>query len=131
MSRNKFSDAVRYTKEHDWITIAAPYRIGISDFAQEQLGDLTYAELPAVGTTLDKGEEFGTLESTKAVSSLYAPVACTVVAVNSAIENDPGLVNADPYDDGWLIEVTVSDPAQLETLLDMNAYEAFLAEEEH
>lgn len=131
MSQNKFSDAVKYTKEHDWVSTAAPFRIGISDFAQEQLGDLTYAELPAVGTTLRKGEEFGTLESTKAVSSLYAPVDCTVVAVNSAIENDPGLVNADPYDDGWLIEVTLSDPVQLEALLDVNAYEAFLAEEEH
>lgn len=131
MSQVKFPDSVVYSKDHEWITINPPHRIGISDFAQEQLGDLTFAELPAVGDSLKQGGEFGTLESIKVVSSLFSPVDGTVAAVNSELEDDPALTNIDPYGKGWLLEVTLNDPEQLKGLMDAKAYEAFLASEGH
>lgn len=126
MGNRKTTDAARYSEDHEWISAAPPYRIGISDFAQEQLGDITFVELPEVGAVLKKGGEFGDIESTKSASSLYSPVDCTVVAVNAALENDPGLVNTDPYGEGWLIEVSVNDPAQLDALMDAAAYAGYL-----
>ena len=120
-------DTVRYDAEHEWISLKAPYRIGVSDFAQDQLGDITYVELPSVGAELAKGGEFGSLESIKSVSSLYAPADCAVAAVNSALEDEPGLVNTDPYGKGWLIEVTLKAPSQLDALMDAAAYKKHLA----
>ena len=127
----QFPDNVKYDSEHEWITTSAPYRIGVSDFAQDQLGDLTYAELPEVGATFAKGDEFGTLESTKSVSPLFSPVGCKVVAINEALSDDPGLPNTDPYGKGWVIEVELTNPAELDELMDAAAYKQFLAAEEH
>lgn len=116
----------RFTPDHEWISVAAPYRVGVSDFAQDQLGDLTYVELPVVGQSFTRGVEFGTLESAKSASALMMPVAGTVRAVNDALGDDPGLVNRDPHGEGWLIEIDPADPADIHTLMDADAYRAFL-----
>ncbi|MDR3073350.1 MAG: glycine cleavage system protein GcvH [Deltaproteobacteria bacterium] len=120
-------DTVRYDAEHEWISQEAPHRIGVSDFAQDQLGDLTYVELPEVGASFAKGDEFGSLESTKSVSPLYSPADCTVVAVNETLEDDPGLVNTDPYGEGWIIEVELKNASQLDELMDADAYRSHVA----
>ncbi len=114
---------LRYAKDHEWVSPTAPHRIGVSDFAQDQLGDITFAELPAVGKSLAVGEEFGSLESIKSVSSLYSPVSGTVVAVNDALEDDPGLVNREPYTGGWLIEIDLANPGDLDNLMDGETYQ--------
>lgn len=114
---------VRYTKDHEWVKPAGETaRIGISDYAQDQLGDIVFVELPGVGDTFEKGEEFGTLESVKAVSELYMPVGGEVTAINEALEDAPELVNNDPYGEGWMIEIKVSDPSETEALMDKDAY---------
>lgn len=117
---------LKYAKDHEWITAAAPFRVGVSDFAQDQLGDITFAELPETGRTVAKGEEFGSLESIKSVSSLYSPVAGKVTAVNGALQDDPGLVNRDPYGEGWLIELDPLPAADFAGLMEADAYKAFL-----
>ncbi len=117
---------LRYAEDHEYVSADKPHRIGVSDFAQDQLGDLTFVELPEVGAAFGKGDEFGSLESIKSVSSLYAPVDCKVTAVNVALADDPGLVNSDPYGAGWLIEVELANPAQLEALMDVDAYKEHL-----
>lgn len=112
----------KYTKDHEWIKITGDTgRIGITDYAQKQLGDVVYLELPQVGRTLTQGESFGTVESVKAVSELYSPVAGAVVAVNTALAEKPEGVNADPHGN-WLIEIRLSNPADLDGLLDQPAY---------
>jgi glycine cleavage system H protein len=121
-----FPDTVKYHAEHEWISTSAPYRIGISDFAQDQLGDLTYVELPEVGKILARGEEFGALESTKSVSSLFSPVAGVVAAVNADLADNPGLPNTDPYGTGWIIEITPENLKELDDLMDAAAYKEFL-----
>lgn len=113
---------LRYTKDHEWISPAAPFRIGISDFAQDRLGDLTFVELPGVGTVLAKGDELGTVESIKSVSSVYSPVSGTVVAVNDALAGDPGKVNSDPYGEGWLVAIEPGDVAEFASLMQVDAY---------
>jgi glycine cleavage system H protein len=118
---------LRYAADHEWLRPGDPARIGISDYAQDQLGDIVFVELPAVGRRLERGEEFGTVESVKAVSSLYMPVGGEVVAVNTGLEAAPEKVNADPYGDGWMVEVKVTDPAQIEALMDRAAYFKSLA----
>lgn len=127
----QFPANIKYDAEHEWITTSAPYRIGVSDFAQDQLGDLTYAELPEVGAIFAKGDEFGTLESTKSVSPLFCPVDCTVTAVNETLLDDPSLPNTDPYGKGWVIEVTLKDPSQLDALMDAAAYKKLLETQGH
>ncbi len=114
---------LRYAKDHEWVSPTAPHRIGVSDFAQDQLGDITFAELPAVGKILAVGEEFGSLESIKSVSSLYSPVSGTVVGVNDALEDDPGLVNREPYAGGWLIEIDLANPGDIDNLMDGETYQ--------
>jgi glycine cleavage system H protein len=96
--------------------------VGISDFAQDQLGDIVFVELPEEGASFDQDDEFGTLESVKAVSEIYMPVGGTITAVNSQLEEKPELVNQDPYGQGWLVEVAPSDPGQLDALMDKNEY---------
>ena len=114
---------VRYAEDHEWLRPSeAAARIGISDYAQDQLGDIVYVELPEVGRSLAKGEEFGTVESVKAVSSLYMPVGGEVTAVNELLAEAPELVNTDPYGQGWMIEVKVADPAEVDALMDRAAY---------
>lgn len=127
----KFPDTIKYDREHEWIAATAPYRVGISDFAQDQLGDLTYVEPPEVGAVLAMGQETGSLESTKSASSLFSPLSGKVVAVNEALADDPGLLNADPYGQGWIFEIEPDDPGQLANLMDAAAYARFIAEEGH
>ena len=116
-------DDVRYTDDHEWTkTEEEKVRIGITDYAQDQLGEIIFVEVPEVGDTLDKGETFGSLESVKAVSDMNMPVDGEVLAVNTALEDAPDMVNQDPYSGGWIIEINPSDPSELDQLMDKNAY---------
>lgn len=120
-------DDRRYTAQHEWVQAvegSGRVRVGITDFAQEQLGDVVYVSLPEVGAQLGAEATFGEVESTKSVSDLYAPVAGTVVARNDELDAAPELVNTDPYGAGWMIELEASDPAVLESLLDADGYRA-------
>ncbi len=121
-------ETARYTEDHEWVSTVAPFRVGISDFAQDQLGDIVFVEFPDVGATFSKGDECGTLESTKSVSPLMMPVDCKVIAVNEAINDDPSLVNSDPYGEGWIVEVELTNPDQLNDLADAAAYKKILAD---
>ena len=117
---------LKYTKEHEWLRAQGDvYRVGITAFAVEQLGDVTMVELPEVGDTMAKEDTFGTVESVKAVSDLYAPISGTVKSINEALDDTPEAVNEDPYDSGWLVEIEASDASQLEELMDAAAYRAF------
>jgi glycine cleavage system H protein len=122
-------DDLRYTKEHEWVRLAGDIAtIGITAHAADQLGDVVFVELPAVGATTEQLAPFGVVESVKAVSDLFAPVGGEVIEVNEALASAPELVNSDPYGAGWLLRVRVSDPSQAEALLDAAAYEALVAE---
>ena len=115
-------DDIRYTDEHEWARISGDTaRIGVSDYAQDQLGDIVFVELPAVGDTLAKGEVFGTLESVKAVSELYLPLSGEVVAVNTALTDAPELINQDPYA-AWIVEVRSTNAGEYDQLLSAAAY---------
>jgi glycine cleavage system H protein len=117
------ADDAHYTENHEWARREGDgVRIGISDYAQDQLGDIVFVELPQVGSTYEKGQEFGTVESVKAVAELYMPIGGEVLATNSALEDSPDLVNKNPSNDGWMIEVKASDPAELDTLMTKSAY---------
>lgn len=119
----EFPAELRYTTEDEWIRAEdGVATIGITDFAQDQLGDVVYIELPEIGRPLTVGETFGVIESVKAVSDLFTPIAGEVVARNEALTDAPELVNSSPYADGWLIRVRMSDPAALDTLLSADAY---------
>ena len=124
---------LHYTEEHEWVlrTGNDTVRVGITDFAQSSLGDVVYIQLPDVGTEVTAGESFGEVESTKSVSDLYAPVTAKVIAVNGDLENNPQLVNSEPYDGGWLIDLQ-ADPAALDAgiaaLLDADAYRETITE---
>ncbi len=114
---------VRYAEDHEWAgQTGENIRIGISDYAQDQLGDIVFVELPAVGDVFAKGDEFGTVESVKAVSELYMPLGGKIAAVNPALEDAPEKVNTAPYTDGWMIEVEPEDPAEFQALMDKEAY---------
>jgi glycine cleavage system H protein len=114
---------VRYTEDHEWArSEGEKVRCGIDDYAQDQLGDIVFVELPGVGDTFEKGEEFGTVESVKAVAELYMPVGGEILAVNSDLEGTPGLVNESPYGEGWMVEVRPGDPDELEGLMNRAAY---------
>lgn len=117
-------DELRYTEEHEWVDTrpGEKVRVGITEYAQDQLGDVVFVELPEVGTTVSAGDGFGEVESTKSVSELFAPIDGEVSAVNEAVAESPELINSDPYGEGWLIEITPSDPAAVEGLLDSDAY---------
>ena len=118
-----FPDDLRYSESHEWVKAGGgTVKVGISDYAQDQLGDIVFVELPAVGETFEKGAEFGTVESVKAVSELYLPIGGEVVAVNSALEDAPEKINDTPYSDGWMIELKPDDPAQLDSLMTKDAY---------
>jgi glycine cleavage system H protein len=125
---------LHYTAEHEWVRRSGEdtVRVGITDFAQSALGDVVFVQLPDVGSRVTAGESFGEVESTKSVSDLFAPVSGTVSAVNGDLDGSPQLVNSDPYGSGWLVDVQVSDAAELEsaisTLLDPEAYRGTLTE---
>jgi len=117
----------RYTRDHEWIRLDGDTAtIGITDYAQEQLGDIVFVELPEVGQALEKGGEFCVVESVKAASEVFAPVAGEVTAVNAALADQPGTVNEAPEGEGWLIRIRPSDKAEIEGLMDAAAYAAFL-----
>lgn len=108
---------VKYTDDHEWAKAdGGVVRIGISDYAQDQLGDIVFVELPEVGSRFEKGEEFGTVESVKAVSELYMPMGGEVTAINEALADEPERVNSDPYGGGWMIEINAGDPAEMDAL---------------
>jgi glycine cleavage system H protein len=112
----------KYTKDHEWIELSGDQgKVGITDFAQAQLGDVVYLELPEVGTVMKAGQTFGTIESVKAVSELYAPVSGEVVDVNAALKEKPEAVNSDPHA-SWMVVIKLSDPAEADTLLDVTQY---------
>ena len=118
---------LKYTEQHEWAKLDGDaVTVGISDYAQDALGDLVFVDLPAVGAEFAKGAEAIAVESTKAAASVYAPVAGTVAEVNAALTDDPGLVNSDCYGEGWIIKLTPADPAELDALMDAAAYETFL-----
>lgn len=130
-------EELRYSSEHEWVrtqdggdatdgvTVA---RVGITDYAQNSLGDIVFVQMPEPGTTVELGDAIGEVESTKSVSEIFAPLGGTVVARNDALDSAPELVNSDPYGDGWMIEIELSDPAQVEDLLDGNAYAELIGE---
>ena len=114
---------VKYTEDHDWTRIEnGNLKIGITDYAQDQLGEIVFVEMPEVGDSFEKQEEFGSLESVKAVVEMYIPVGGEVVSVNEQLEDAPELVNEDPYGQGWMIEVKPSDPSELDSLLTKETY---------
>jgi len=114
---------VKYSTDHEWVKVSGDTaKIGISDYAQDQLGDIVFVELPGVGDSFAQGDEFGTLESVKAVSELYMPVGGEVTAINAELEDAPELVNNDPYGEGWMIEIKVADASQADALMDKDAY---------
>jgi glycine cleavage system H protein len=119
----RLPDDLLYAKDHEWIKRQGDKcRIGISDYAQDQLGDIVFVELPKVGDALTQGAEFGVVESVKAVAELYMPISGEIVALNSALEDSPELVNQEPYEGGWMIEIVPADPTQLEALMNTAAY---------
>jgi len=119
-----------YTREHEWIRVEDDVGvIGITDYAQEALGDIVYVELPSVGDHFSQGEPFGNVESVKAVSELYMPVSGEIVAINEDLAESPQLVNEDPYGDGWMVKIALSDPTELETLMSASEYEEYVKEE--
>jgi glycine cleavage system H protein len=124
-------DGLRYTKDHEWLRVESGRgTIGITDFAQDALGDVVFVELPAVGTTLAQGQTFGVVESNKTVSDLFAPITGEVVEVNEALRGRPELVNHEPYGGGWMIRMTIANPGDAAGLLDAAAYRAHV-EPEH
>jgi glycine cleavage system H protein len=130
--RMEFPEDLKYSKEHEW---ARPdgegLIVGITDYAQDSLGEIVYVELPEEGCQVVRGEAFGVVESTKAVSDLYAPVSGTVGEVNDTLLDSPELINEDPYEDGWLIRITMSDESELGNLMDVAGYVTFLEEEKN
>ena len=127
----EFPAGLKYSKEHEWVAAEESVAtIGITDFAQDQLGEIVYVELPAVGDKISKDDPFGVVESVKAVSDIYAPISGTVVEVNQELPESPEMINEDPYGDGWLIKIKVGDDAELDDLMDNEEYEEMVAEEE-
>jgi glycine cleavage system H protein len=120
----------RYTKEHEWVALEGDRaRVGITDYAQKQLGDVVFLELPAVGRQLKAHEVFGTVESVKAVSELFAPISGEVVEVNAGLPDGPEKINSDPYGEAWMMVVKLSDPGEVASLLDAAAYRAYVESE--
>ena len=120
---------LRYTKNHEWCRVEEGIAvIGITDFAQGELGDVVFIELPEAGTTTTATEEFGSLEAVKAVAELYAPVSGEVTETNQAVVDNPETINADPYGEGWMIKIAMSDPAEVDSLLEAGDYETLIGE---
>ncbi|HEX5240595.1 MAG TPA: glycine cleavage system protein GcvH [Candidatus Limnocylindrales bacterium] len=120
---------LRYTKDHEWVRLEGDHAtVGVTDFAASQLGDVVFVDLPAAGRSVDQFATFGVVESVKAVSDLFAPLAGEVVEANSALAEKPELVNSDPFGEGWMIRLKVSDPDQVTGLLDAAAYEQLVSE---
>jgi glycine cleavage system H protein len=120
---------LKYTKEHEWIKVEGnTATVGITDFAQGELGDIVFVELPKVGDTVQYMKSFGTIEAVKAVSDLFSPISGKIIEVNQALDSDPMVINRDPYKGGWIIKIQVSDESQIEHLLDSKSYKSILGE---
>ena len=123
-----FPDNLRYTKDHEWIKLEGNVAtIGITDYAQRELGDIVYVEVESIGEKLEAGAVFGTVEAVKTVSDLFLPVGGTVTELNPALANSPESVNSDPYGEGWMVKMTVNDPADVEGLMNAEAYKNLVA----
>ena len=122
---------LKYTEEHEWVARKAPssIRVGITEYAQDQLGDVVYVQLPEVGQQIDAGNPVGEVESTKSVSEIFAPVSGMVTAINEALADQPELINSDPYGEGWMFEIELDDPDGLDGLLEAEAYQAITESE--
>lgn len=121
---------LKYSKEHEWVaTEDSVATIGVTDYAQDQLGEIVYIELPSVGDKVSKDDPFGVIESVKAVSDIFAPVSGTVTEVNQELAESPEMINEDPYGDGWLIKIRISDSAELDDLMDNDEYHEIIAAE--
>lgn len=122
----QFPANLHYTKDHEWVRSESDgqFTIGITDFAQRELSDIVFVELPSVGDTFEESDEFGTVEAVKTVSSLYMPLSGTVVAINTALNDDPSVVNNDPYGEGWMIRILAANTAEWEGLLTVEAYQS-------
>jgi glycine cleavage system H protein len=118
---------LKYTKDHEWVRVEGDVAvIGITDFAQQELGDIVYVEIETVGETLEKEEVFGSVEAVKTVSDLFMPLSGEVLELNENLDANPELVNTDPYNDGWMVKVKISDQTELDDLLDSDAYSALI-----
>jgi glycine cleavage system H protein len=126
----EFPEGLQYSREHEWVLVEENIAtVGITDYAQTELGDIVYIELPKVGDSVTKDDPFGSVESVKAVSDIYAPVSGTVVEVNEDLAESPEMINEDPYGDSWMIKIEMSDPEDLEDLLSPQEYAEYVAEE--
>lgn len=122
-----FPENLKYTKDHEWVLVDGDTgTVGITDYAQGELGDVVFVELPAIGRSVKQGESFGTIEAVKAVSDMYAPISGLVAEVNKELEKAPEIVNKDPYGKGWMVKIKVSNPADLSMLLNAAAYKALI-----
>ena len=123
----KILENLKYTKDHEWIKVEGNEAlVGVSDFAQHELGDIVFIDVPSVGETLEKEESFGSIEAVKTVSDMFMPVGGEVLAFNEALESDPAIINSDPYGEGWIIRIKMTNPAELNELLDAASYKAQL-----
>ena len=126
----EFPEDLKYSKEHEWVLVEGSVAtVGITDYAQDQLGDIVFVELPGIGDKVSKEDAFGVVESVKAVSDVYAPVSGKVLEINDDLPENPEMVNEDPYGDGWLIKIEMSDPEELQDLMTATEYEEYVAEE--
>jgi len=124
-----FPENLKYTSEHEWVRLDGEFAyIGITDYAQDQLGDIVFVDIPSVGETLVSGDVFGTIEVVKTISDLFLPVSGEILEINDALEDNPELVNSDPYGEGWIVKVKPSDLSELDTLLDATAYRKLINE---
>ena len=127
----EFPEDLKYSREHEWVLVEDNIAtVGITDFAQEQLGEVVFVELPAVGDKVTKDEAFGVVESVKAVSDIYAPVSGTVLETNDDLPDSPEMINEDPYGDGWVVKIEITDPTDLDDLLDAVAYQQYVEEQQ-
>ncbi|NOR50739.1 MAG: glycine cleavage system protein GcvH [Desulfuromonadales bacterium] len=126
----EFPEEFKYTEEHEWVMVEKGLAvIGITDFAQDALGDVVFVELPEVGAVLEAGKAFGVVESVKAVSDIYAPISGTVEAINDDLVETPEILNTSPYEDGWMIKIRMANADDADELMDVEAYQALIAEE--
>jgi glycine cleavage system H protein len=126
----EFPEDLKYSKEHEWVLVEDNVAtVGITDYAQDQLGDIVFVEMPAIGDKVSKEDAFGVVESVKAVSDIYAPVSGKVLEVNDDLPDNPEMVNEDPYGDGWMIKIEMNDPEELQDLMTSAEYEEYVAEE--
>lgn len=126
----EFPEELKYTEEHEWVMVEEDLAvIGITDFAQDALGDVVFVELPEVGLSVEAGKAFGVVESVKAVSDIYAPISGTIEEINEDLIDAPEIINTSPYEDGWMIKIKMADAADVDSLMDADAYQALIAEE--